>query len=149
MSASRWSHQQIARGRLTPPRAPRHTLSRPRLTQRLLLARHYRLLLLQAGAGYGKSTALAALAESEARLVWYHLEGDDADPYVLLLHLLAGLAAALPQVSNNPLALLEEWERAGMSIAVTQPAQAVLISKVPACGAPSLACSTVAVAGLM
>ena len=88
MSASRWSHQRVARGRITPPRAPRHTLLRPRLTQRLLLAQHYRLLLLQAGTGYGKSTALAALAESEQRLVWYHLEGDDADPYVLLLHLL-------------------------------------------------------------
>jgi LuxR family transcriptional regulator, maltose regulon positive regulatory protein len=118
VSAFRWSHQRVARGRLTAPRAPRHTLLRPRLTRRLLLADHYRLLLLQAGTGYGKSTALAALAESGQRLVWYHLEGDDADPYVLLLHLVAGLAAALPQASNNPLALLEEWERAGVNEAV-------------------------------
>lgn len=118
VSTSRWSHQRVARGRLTPPRLPRHTLLRPRLTERLLLARDYRLLLLQAGTGYGKSTALAALAGAEYPLVWYHLEADDADPFVLLLHLLTGVRLVLPQLSNNPLALLEEWERMGINEAV-------------------------------
>jgi LuxR family transcriptional regulator, maltose regulon positive regulatory protein len=132
VNASRWSHQRVARGRLAPPRQPRHTLLRPRLTRRLLQALDHRLLVVQAGTGYGKSTALAALAGGEQPLVWYHLEGDDADPYGLLLHLVAGLAAALPQVSNNPLALLEEWERAGVSEAVWTAVVDALLGEVVA-----------------
>ncbi len=46
--------------KLTPPRLPRRVLQRPRLTTRLLEALDYRLTILQAGTGYGKSTALAA-----------------------------------------------------------------------------------------
>jgi LuxR family transcriptional regulator, maltose regulon positive regulatory protein len=102
LNTPRLSHQRVARSRLTPPRLPRHTLHRPRLTERLLLARQYRVLLLQAGTGYGKSTALAALAGSAYPLVWYQLEADDADPFVLLLHLLSGIRQLLPDLSNNP-----------------------------------------------
>lgn len=118
MCASHFPHHRIVRSRLKPPRLPRHTLLRPRLTRRLLQVRDYRLLLLQAGTGYGKSTALAALATGEQPLIWYHLEAEDADPFALLAHLLAGFTSILPGISNYPLALLEEWERAGTGEAV-------------------------------
>lgn len=74
----------VVRTKLTPPRLHKQTLHRPRLTERLLKALDYRLTVVQAGAGYGKSTALAALAEGEHPFAWYHLADEDADP--LLRH---------------------------------------------------------------
>ncbi len=95
--------------KLTPPRPQKYTLHRPRVTQRLLDARQHRLTILQAGTGYGKSTALAALANEPAAFIWYRLDPEDIDPQRFLAHLLHGFAAVLPQLSDAPLALFEEW----------------------------------------
>jgi LuxR family maltose regulon positive regulatory protein len=97
----------VVRTKLTPPRLHRRILARPRLTRRLLEALDYRLTIVRAGAGYGKSTALAALVESAYPLVWYHLDEEDGDALVFLLHLIHGLRTALPNLSEAPLALLE------------------------------------------
>jgi DNA-binding SARP family transcriptional activator len=99
--------------KLTPPRLHSRILQRPRLTQRLLEALDYRLTVVQAGAGYGKSTALAALADTEYPLVWYQMDTEDSDPLVLLQHLVHGFRRALPDLSEAPLALLEVWEGIG------------------------------------
>ncbi|MCB8984147.1 MAG: transcriptional regulator [Ardenticatenaceae bacterium] len=101
----------VVRTKLIPPYPPKRTLVRPRLTQRLLEAADYRLTMVQAGAGYGKSTALAALTAVAPHLVWYHLDDGDVDPLRLLLHLYHGFAAALPGFSTTPLTLLEAWDR--------------------------------------
>jgi ATP/maltotriose-dependent transcriptional regulator MalT len=98
----------VTRTRLLPPRPHRRLLVRPRLTRRLLEALDYRLTLLQAGAGYGKSTALAGLVEEGHPVVWYHLDTEDADPMTFLLHLLHGFRAVCPEAVLLPLALLEE-----------------------------------------
>ena len=100
----------VVRTKLTPHRLHRRVLYRARLTRRLLEALDYRLTVVQAGAGYGKSTALATLAESGYPLAWYHLDAEDTDPQVFLLHLLHSLRTAFPELSDAPLALLEEWE---------------------------------------
>lgn len=99
----------IVRTKLAPPRRQRYTLSRPRLTRRLLEARHHRLAVVQAGTGYGKSTALAALAEEPILLLWYRLDAEDNDPQRFLAHLLHTFAATFPQLSDAPLAALEAW----------------------------------------
>ncbi|MBP7998535.1 MAG: tetratricopeptide repeat protein [Chloroflexi bacterium] len=99
----------IVRTKLTPLRPQKHTLHRPRLTQRLLEACDYRLTIVQAGTGYGKSTALAALAEQPYPLIWYRLDAEDRDPQRFLAHLLHGFAAALPALSAAPFAALEAW----------------------------------------
>lgn len=98
----------IVRTKLLPPRLHRRILLRPRLTRRLLEALDYRLTILQAGAGYGKSTALAALAEEGYPVVWYHLDAEDAEPTTFLLHLLHGFRTFCPAAVMLPLALLEE-----------------------------------------
>lgn len=102
---------QVIHTKLTPPRLPRHTLARPRLTALLLEAQRVRLTLVQAGTGYGKSTALATLEQESLPLAWYHLEGEDADPLVFLLHLTHTLHTTLPTLSAAPLALLEQREQ--------------------------------------
>ncbi|MBU0702467.1 MAG: transcriptional regulator [Chloroflexi bacterium] len=106
----------VVRTKLTPPRLHKRTLHRARLTRRLLEALDYRLAIVQAGAGYGKSTALAALVESGCPLAWYHLGAEDTDPLVFLLHLFHSFRTALPGLSEAPLALLEAWEREGSDL---------------------------------
>jgi ATP/maltotriose-dependent transcriptional regulator MalT len=69
------------------------------------------LTLVQAGTGYGKSTALATLAEEIQPLAWYHLAAEDVDPVVFLLHLFYALSTVLPELPETPLASLEAWER--------------------------------------
>ncbi len=101
----------VVRTKLMPPYPARRTLVRARLTQRLLEAAEYRLTVVQAGAGYGKSTALGALTAVTPHLVWYHLDDNDVDPLRLLLHLYHGFADALPGFATAPLALLESWDR--------------------------------------
>ncbi len=100
----------VGRTKLIPPRPQRRTLHRGRLTRRLLEAVDYRLALVQAGTGYGKTTALSALADQGQPLVWYHMEAEDADPLVFLLHLIYGFGETLGVISEAPLALLERWE---------------------------------------
>lgn len=103
----------VVQTKLTPPRPPKRVLHRARLTHRLLEALDHRLTIVRAGAGYGKSTALAALVESEYPLAWYHLGAEDADPPVFLLHLLHSFHIVLPDLSKAPLALLEAWGGSG------------------------------------
>ncbi|WP_420645091.1 BTAD domain-containing putative transcriptional regulator [Candidatus Leptofilum sp.] len=100
------------RTKLVPPRPAQHTLPRERIKQRLLAAQNHRLTIVQAGTGYGKSTALATLASSQqatAHFVWYRVEAEDSDAQPFLLHLLHGFGIALPNLSDAPLAALEAW----------------------------------------
>lgn len=104
----------VVQTKLVAPRLPRRTLPRPRLTQRLLEAADYRLTLVQAGAGYGKSTALAALSQPDQRLAWYHLDSEDADPLRFFFHLWHSLRLVLPALSEEPLAILEASGSTGL-----------------------------------
>lgn len=98
----------VVRTKLLPPRPHRRVLVRPRLTRRLMEALDYRLAILQAGAGYGKSTALAALADEGIPIIWYHLDVEDAEPVTFLFHLYYGFRPFCPEAVRLPLALLEE-----------------------------------------
>ncbi|MCZ7669199.1 MAG: tetratricopeptide repeat protein [Chloroflexi bacterium] len=100
----------LKRTRLSPPRMPRYALARPRLLAQLAAVAHYRLAVVQAGTGYGKSTALAAFAAQNDQVAWYHLLPEDTDPRLFLRHLIFSLQTAVPPISEVPLALLEQWE---------------------------------------
>lgn len=58
------SRDLIVRTKLIPPLLHRRILERPRVLNRLREALDYRLTIVQAGTGYGKSTALAGLAQT-------------------------------------------------------------------------------------
>jgi DNA-binding SARP family transcriptional activator len=102
----------VLRTKIIPP--PRHarTLPRPRVSQTLKQSLEYRLTLLQAGAGYGKSTALAELAGEFAPLIWYQVNEEDNDPLVFLLHLCHAALQALPGIPDLPIAYLAAWDGA-------------------------------------
>lgn len=93
-------------------RPPRHvrTLSRPRVTETFMQAFEYRLTILQAGAGYGKSTALSSLAETVEPLAWYQINEEDNEPLVFLLHLCHAFLQAAPDLPDLPLEFLETWD---------------------------------------
>ena len=94
---------------ISPPRQAR-ALARPRLMDIFLQAYDYRLTILQAEAGYGKSTALTELAEITKPLAWYQVNEDDNDPLVFLLHLCHAVAHAMPNMQDLPLHFLETWD---------------------------------------
>jgi ATP/maltotriose-dependent transcriptional regulator MalT/DNA-binding SARP family transcriptional activator len=102
--------QSILRTKIIPP--PRHvrTLARPRVMDIFVQAYEYRLTVLQAEAGYGKSTALAELAEKVKPLAWYQVNEEDNDPLVFLLHLCHAFLRADPGLPNLPLHFLETWD---------------------------------------
>lgn len=98
----------ILRTKLHPPRLSRHTLDRPRLTALLRDALDVRVTIVQASAGYGKSTALATLNDTRTPLFWYSASEGDTDAHQFLAHLIAAFRLGLPTLSDTPLALLPD-----------------------------------------
>jgi len=100
---------EIIRTKLMPPRLRAKVLPRVHLTAKLRGALDYRLTLIHAGTGYGKSTALvSSLAGTSASLFWYNITETDSDPLSFLLYLIHAFQAQLPSVPPRPTAILEE-----------------------------------------
>jgi len=100
----------ILRTKLIPPPRNMRTLTRPRVNQTLKQAFDYRLTILQAEAGYGKSTALAELAAELRPVIWYQASAEDNDPLVFLLQFCYALQHTLPEIANLPTAALDVWD---------------------------------------
>ena len=111
----------LLRTRLTPPRPHRRVLARPQLLARLRESLDSRLTIVQAGTGYGKTTALAGLKEDAAHLFWYTLDESDRDPQQFLLYLIGAFRLRLPGLPEAPLALLGELSNGGP----VKPAQVI------------------------
>ncbi|MGH7804751.1 MAG: hypothetical protein ACREQJ_10415, partial [Candidatus Binatia bacterium] len=81
--------------KLRPPAGRSGLIARPRLARGLEDDRPPRVIVVQAPAGYGKTTLLAQWAEALARagrtVGWLTIDEDDNEPSRLLLHLAAAL----------------------------------------------------------
>lgn len=85
--------------RLRPPRRRRDILARPRLLALLAANLDRKLILVSAGAGYGKTSLLVDYADAAGLPVcWYRLEPSDADPPLFFEHLIASLREHYPGV---------------------------------------------------
>src|SRR5215216_2486329 len=104
------SFSRILRTKLIPPPRNARTLARPRVSHSLKTALDYRLTILQAEAGYGKSTALAELAAEIQPVIWYQANEEDNDPLVFLLQLCHALQHTLPGLTSLPTPFLEAWD---------------------------------------
>lgn len=100
----------VLRTKLIPPPRNVRTLTRPRVNQTLKQALDYRLTILQAEAGYGKSTALAELAAELRPTIWYQASVEDNDPLVFLLQFCYALQHTLPEIADLPTSLLDAWD---------------------------------------
>jgi LuxR family maltose regulon positive regulatory protein len=98
----------VIRSQLVPPRQRKGVLRRPRLLERLSAVTDYPLTLVQAGTGYGKSTALADLATIVDHLFWYTISEPDRDPLLFLAYLVCAFEEYEPAWCTQPLAMLEE-----------------------------------------
>lgn len=96
--------------KIRPPRNPAKILDRPRIQKEILQGVNFRLTVLQAGAGYGKSTALAKFAGETPGTIWYQVTEEDHDPLVFLLHLCRAIQVAQPSIEGLPLPILEAWD---------------------------------------
>lgn len=96
--------------KITPPQVSARSLLRPRVAETLLESRHYRVTLVQAGAGYGKSTAVISLVNQHRASIWYQITREDTDPYVFLQHLLHATRIAFPGLDDLPISTLESWD---------------------------------------
>lgn len=96
----------LLQAKVAPPRPHRYRLVRPAVTARLREAFDYRVTLVQAGAGYGKTTALAELAASAQTVCWYTIGESDRDPVTFLTYLTAACAPVLAQGAPEALAAL-------------------------------------------
>ncbi|MCP4426668.1 MAG: transcriptional regulator [Chloroflexi bacterium] len=123
-------YDTIVRTKLTPPRTSKYTHPRLRLTRQLSDAQNFRLTIVHAGPGYGKSTALAGLVQAESSVIWYQLGVDDTDPLAFLSHLIHSCTAVTPDLSPASLARLEEWEQNGRT-APWMPIVDSLINELP------------------
>ena len=98
----------VIRSQLFPPRQRRGLLRRPRLEARLEAVLDYPLTIVQAGTGYGKSTALAALAGLVESLRWYTITEPDRDPLLFLAHLVCAFEPLEPTWTRPILRALAE-----------------------------------------
>ncbi len=124
--------------KLTPPRQHRRVLRRPGLLARLLEALDYRLTVVHAGTGYGKTTALSGLGDGELPLFWYSVEEADSDPQRFLSYLIAAFQHRLPGFSELPLAILQERGSEDSRAALTQALDALINAVAGALPGPAL-----------
>lgn len=87
------------RARLAPPRVTRRILRRPALEAELRECADYRLTIIRAGTGFGKTTALASLAQQNLPLVWYTLDETDAAPAQFVAYLAAAFRLHFPRLA--------------------------------------------------
>jgi ATP/maltotriose-dependent transcriptional regulator MalT len=81
----------VIQSQLIAPRQRKGVLRRPRLDATLSQVVEYPLTLVQAGTGYGKSTALATLIDTVDLLFWYTITEPDREPLLFLAHLVCAL----------------------------------------------------------
>lgn len=99
----------LLEAKLHPPMPPRNPLPRPRLLDRLDAATARSLTLVDAPAGFGKSTLLAAWCATlppARRGAWVTLDDDDNDPVVFWTYLLTALHRLEPERVDPGLTLL-------------------------------------------
>lgn len=112
--------------KLTPPRPHRRVLFRPALVAKLREDPEHRVTILQASAGYGKTTALTSLATSNVPVCWYTITEEDVDPHRFLAYLIGAFHQRWPDLSNLPRALLQECHDEQSSMAWSQVLDALL-----------------------
>jgi LuxR family maltose regulon positive regulatory protein len=107
------NYQEILKTKISPPALSSRVLRRPQVEEQLLESNRYRLTILQASAGYGKSTALANLAgnqSAETPIIWYQLGREDSNFLTFIHYLLHATLRVIPDMQHLPLQLLESWD---------------------------------------
>lgn len=112
--------------KLQPPRLKNQCLRRERLDQLFRQVVDYPVTLVQAEAGYGKSTALVShLCTQFDHIIWYTVEKGERDLSLFVQYLIHALKTVDSRIGERSLRLLEESESPA---AVLQPCMTLLIN---------------------
>src|SRR3989338_6876143 len=109
----------LLRAKLMPPQVSTDYLVRPQLEAALCANPHARVLLLAAPAGFGKTSALVALAQAREcngqAVAWLSLAPGDDEPSRFLLQLIEAISCLLPGFGAEALAYLQNTMRVPVS----------------------------------
>ncbi|MEW6425552.1 MAG: BTAD domain-containing putative transcriptional regulator [Bacillota bacterium] len=104
----------VLRSKLTVPRLDADLWSRPELNGKLARIAAYPVTVVQAGAGYGKTTAVAqSLASLRVPCCWYSPGPEDAGSFVFSCYLAAALDGLLPGLQEQFTEALRDQEVSG------------------------------------
>jgi len=102
-------HLPVIRTAVLPPQRRTDILSRPRLLEILNQLIQYKLFLIIAPAGYGKTSLLADFAHQNTLPVcWYTIGRYDNDPWRFLTHFVSAITQRYPNFGNSSLAFLQD-----------------------------------------
>ncbi len=111
------THTPILSTKLYIPPPPAKVVVRHRLVERLNEGVHRKLILIAAPAGSGKTTLLSAWiaglqssGEHAPKFAWLSLDEEDGDPARFVTYLIAALRTAVPNIGEEPLALLQSLQ---------------------------------------
>src|SRR5689334_2732952 len=91
-----------------PSARPSH-VQREELIQRLNKLPEYRLALIVASAGYGKTALVSEwIAQSSMQVVWFSIDTGDNDPVRFWDYVIAAIQTVYPDVGEQTLTLLHE-----------------------------------------
>lgn len=99
--------------KLQPPALPATPVERPRLYSLLDKWPSFRVILIRAAAGYGKSSLVSTWQASRApanssRIAWLSLESDDSDPVQFMRYFATALDAFRPGLVESVRAILDD-----------------------------------------
>lgn len=118
--------QYVLTTKLVPPRVKQQCLKRRRLDELFGSVIDYPVTLVQADAGYGKSTALVThLCSQFDHVAWCSLEEGERDPLLFLQYLIRSVKAIDPALGESARQLLEDTEA---TTALLQPCLTLLLN---------------------
>lgn len=107
----------ITRTKILLPRRRAELLARPRLLALLEELLDYRMMIIAAPAGYGKTSLLVDFASStEWPVCWYALDGLDQDAFRFVAHFISAIAQRFPAFGKSALAALESMGQDHMDL---------------------------------
>lgn len=99
----------VIKTKIMIPRRRKEVLSRPRLLEFLQSILDYRLLILAAPAGYGKTSLLVDYAcSTKLPVCWFSLDSLDCDPQRFIAHFVSALTLKFPAFGKKAMAALSE-----------------------------------------